>query len=341
MKKPRTKPPPLLDGGGFVLSQASPKPPIATTVSLLQIFNDRHPFAMNFFKPPLIVTATSSEAGSSATPAKPFSINTDEILSFADLITRLEWASASSDHAAPLINTPDRALLQSYPSATELTDRTTALLKASQGLAAINKKSDATVEPLKKTTAEPPFPLSKEDKAWLEAVKNQPNMTLTAPNPLLQPIQHFWQLEGNSISGTPEGEGFASAGLKHAYALSEKFQAQLAEGYKTGKPIRITVDDTLSIVFKIKGKQVSAEFLSTNGDAKALGQLSAQLEQLKAQMVQKQLPVGDLSFRPMTASSTEASAEEQGNQSHQKQQEHPSQNPHQNTPSKQQQQQGS
>jgi hypothetical protein len=298
---------------------------------------------MNFFKPPLVVNATtaaSSEASASATPSKPFSINTDEIRSFADLITSLEWASASSDHSAPLITAPDRALLQSYPSANELTDRTAALLKASQGLASTAKKSDATAESIKKPTAEPPFPLSKEDKAWLEALKNQPNMTLTAPNPLLQPIQHFWQLEGNSISGTPEGEGFASAGLKHAYALSEKLQAQLAEGYKTGKPIRITVDDTLSIVFKIKGKQVSAEFLSTTGDTKALGQLSAQLEQLKAQMVQKQLPVGDLSFRPMEA--TEASAEERGNQSHQQQQgEQSSHNPHQNTPSEQQQQQGS
>jgi hypothetical protein len=296
---------------------------------------------MNFFKPPLVVNATnaSADAGVSANPPKPFSINTDEIRSFADLITSLEWASASSDHSAPLITAPDRALLQSYPSANELTDRTAALLKASQGLASTLNKSDSTAESLKKPIAEPLFPLSKEDKAWLEAVKNQPNMTLTAPNPLLQPIQHFWQLEGNSISGTPEGEGFASAGLKHAYALSEKLQAQLAEGYKTGKPIRITVDDTLSIVFKIKGKQVSAEFLSTTGDAKALGQLSAQLEQLKAQMVQKQLPVGDLSFRPMET--TETSAEERANQSHQKQQEQSSHNPHQNTPTEQQQQQGS
>ena len=271
---------------------------------------------MNFFKPPLVINTTtnaSTEAGASAQPPKPFSINTDEIRSFADLITSLEWESASSDHSTPLISAPDRALLQSYPSSSEITDRTAALLKASQGLASTLQKTETTTEASPKTTTETPIPLSKEDKAWLEALKNQPNSTFAVPNPLLQPIQHFWQMGGNSTSGITEGEGFASSGLKHAYALSEKLQAQLAEGYKTGKPIRIAVDDTLSIVFKIKGKQVSVEFISTTGDAKALGQLSAQLEQLKAQMLQKQLPVGDLSFRPMD--STEKSAEDRSKQS--------------------------
>jgi hypothetical protein len=293
---------------------------------------------MNFFKPPLVITTTtnaSTEAGASAQPPKPFSINTDEIRSFADLITSLEWASASSDHSTPLISAPDRALLQSYPSANEITDRTAALLKASQGLASTLQKTETTAEATPKKTTEPPFQLSKEDKAWLEALKNQPNSTLTVPNPLLQPIQHFWQMGGNIASGITEGESFASSGLKHAYALSEKLQAQLAEGYKTGKPIRITVDDILSIVFKIKGKQVSAEFISTTGDAKALGQLSAQLEQLKAQMVQKQLPVGDLSFRPMD--STETSAEDRSKQSPNQQQKHEnhSQNPQQTNQSEQ------
>ena len=288
---------------------------------------------MNFFKPPLVITTTtnaSTETGASAQPPKPFSINTDEIRSFADLITSLEWASASSDHSTPLISAPDRALLQSYPSANEITDRTAALLKASQGLASTLQKTETTAEATKKTTTEPPFPLSKEDKAWLEALKNQPNTPLTVPNPLLQPIQHFWQMGGNSANSLTEGESFASSGLKHAYALSEKLQAQLAEGYKTGKPIRITVDDTLSIVFKIKGKQVSAEFISTTGDTKALGQLSAQLEQLKAQMVQKQLPVGDLSFRPMD--STETSAEDSSKQSPKQHSnpEHDSSNPQSN-----------
>jgi hypothetical protein len=294
---------------------------------------------MNFFKPPLVITTannTTADAGSTAqSSSKPFSLNTEDIRSFADLITSLEWAGASSDLSTPLITAPDRALLQSYPSANEITDRATALLKASQGLASLNKKAEVIVELPKKPTAEPPFPLSKEDKTWLEALKKQPNTSFTVPNPLLQPIQHFWQQEGTSPNGMAEGEGFASAGLKHAYALSEKLQAQLAEGYKTGKPIRIMVDDTLSIVFKIKGKQVSAEFLSTTGDAKALGQLSAQLEQLKAQMVQKQLPVGELSFRPMTDTPETATEDNRSNNPHQKHNQHPSQNPHQhNQPEK-------
>ncbi len=296
---------------------------------------------MNFFNPPLPVTlanVSSLEASTSnAIPPKPFTINTDDIRSFADLITSLEWAGASSDLSSPLITVPDRALLQNYPSANEITDRTAALLKASQGLASSLLKSDVKAEVLKPHPPESLSLLSKEDKAWVEALKNQPNMTVTTPNPLLQPIQHFWQLEGNSTNDISVGEGFASAGLKQAYALSEKLQAQLAEGYKTGKPVRIMVDDTLFIVFKIKDKQVSAQFLSSLGEGnKGLGHLSAQLEQLKAQLMQKQLPVGDLSFRPMAASA-EPFVEEQTKQSHKKQQEQPSQHPNHNNTSDQQQ----
>jgi hypothetical protein len=253
----------------------------------------------------LVIPASVSSEASMVTGNSPNNLYTDAeattVQSFADLITSLAWAGASNTPTLQLIEDkqPETTDTRSFGQQEGLTE---GLLKATEGLSTISQKLKTVQEPeaLQKP-AETPSSLTADDKAWLEALKNQPNTTLTIPNPLLQPIQHFWALEDNHIGGSTSLEGFASSGLKYAYALSEKLQAQLAEGYKSGKPVRITVDDTLAIVFKIKGKQVSAEFLSANGtDTAAMGLLAAQLEQLKQTLLQKQLPIGQLSTRNTT-----------------------------------------
>lgn len=258
--------------------------------------------------PPVVATTTLAPVetitiGGSNGGANTLYTETDvaAVQSFADLITSLAWAGASSTPTLQLIEDkqPETTDTRFFGQQDGLTE---GLLKATEGLSTVSQKLKVAQESLVASKPfEKPLPLTTEDKAWLEALKNQPNATLTVPNPLLQPIQHFWALEDNRTGGSNSSEGFASSGLKYAYALSEKLQAQLAEGYKSGKPVRITVDDTLAIVFKIKGKQVSAEFLSANGaDATAMGLLAAQLEQLKQTLLQKQLPVGQLSMRHTT-----------------------------------------
>lgn len=260
-----------------------------------------HPVTQSASSPALVENVTLVGGGNNTVNTVYTDTDVAVVQSFADLITSLAWAGASNTPTLQLIDDkqPETTNTHSFGQQEGLTE---GLLKATEGLSTVSQKLKVAQESLVASKPlEKPLPLTTEDKAWLEALKNQPNTTLTVPNPLLQPIQHFWALEDNRTGGSNLSEGFASSGLKYAYALSEKLQAQLAEGYKSGRPVRITVDDTLAIVFKIKGKQVNAEFLSTNGaDTNAMGLLAAQLEQLKQTLLQKQLPVGQLSMRQAT-----------------------------------------
>ncbi len=79
------------------------------------------------------------------------------------------------------------------------------------------------------------------------------------------------------------------------HEISEKLAKLIEKGYKTGKPIRVDLDDKSSIVLKIKNGRVSAEFMST--DRTIALYMRQGLEELRSRLESKNLPVDTLEYR--------------------------------------------
>lgn len=90
----------------------------------------------------------------------------------------------------------------------------------------------------------------------------------------------------------PEGEAeFSYQGAPISKALSDMIQ----QGIKSGRPFRVEVDDNSSIVIKIRNGKVSAEFISS--DRAAAMYIKNELDDLRARLASKKLPVDDLTYR--------------------------------------------
>lgn len=94
------------------------------------------------------------------------------------------------------------------------------------------------------------------------------------------PVQSVFPVEKN---GSISYQGFG---------VSEQLDALIQQGYKTGRPIRVELNDKTSLVLKIKNGQVSAEFVSS--DRAASMAMQQQLDELRNRMSAKNLPVGTL-----------------------------------------------
>ncbi|MEB3286294.1 MAG: hypothetical protein VKJ04_02205 [Vampirovibrionales bacterium] len=79
------------------------------------------------------------------------------------------------------------------------------------------------------------------------------------------------------------------------FEVSDNLKSMVAKGIKSGQPIRIELDANASIVLKFKNGRVSAEFLSN--EHIAAWAMKQQLETLKQQLLSKNLPVDDLTYR--------------------------------------------
>lgn len=121
--------------------------------------------------------------------------------------------------------------------------------------------------------------LSKTDVDYLKqaVIPNIPILTGTVP------IQ-------NVFPTTSEGE-ISYRGFNVSPPLSEL----IAHGYKTGRPIRVELDNDSAIVLKIRDGRVSAEFVSVEQSA-ALA-MQQEFAELRSRLVARNLPVGTLEAR--------------------------------------------
>ena len=152
---------------------------------------------------------------------------------------------------------------------------TDSLLNTVQGALAIDGSDAKTV---KKDLEQMMGDLTPEDAAYLKTI-NPNGLPIAPPVPLNQLIPV-------DDEGKPQFDKIpASKGLSD----------MLEKAYKTGRPIRVELENGGSIILKIKAGKVSAEFIATD-QANAL-YLKQQLAELKQRMESKNLPVGQLDAR--------------------------------------------
>jgi hypothetical protein len=148
-------------------------------------------------------------------------------------------------------------------------------LNTVQGALAIDGSDAKTV---KKDLEQMMGDMTPEDVAYLKTI-NPNGLPIAPPVPLNQLIPV-------DDEGKPQFDKIpASKGLSEI----------LEKAYKTGRPIRVELDNGGSIILKIKAGKVSAEFIATD-QANAL-YLKQQLAELKQRMESKNLPVGQLDAR--------------------------------------------
>lgn len=152
---------------------------------------------------------------------------------------------------------------------------TDSLLNTVQGALAIDGSDAKTI---KKDLEQMMGDLTPEDAAYLKTI-NPNGLPIAPPVPLNQLIPV-------DDEGKPQFDKIpASKGLSD----------MLEKAYKTGRPIRVELENGGSIILKIKAGKVSAEFIATD-QANAL-YLKQQLAELKQRMESKNLPVGQLDAR--------------------------------------------
>lgn len=79
------------------------------------------------------------------------------------------------------------------------------------------------------------------------------------------------------------------------FEISPKLAELIEKGYKSGRPIRVELDNNSAVVLKIRNGQVSAEFVST--DKAAAFVMQQELDDLRNRMAARNLPVGTLEYK--------------------------------------------
>ncbi|MBX2861095.1 MAG: hypothetical protein KTR14_07660 [Vampirovibrio sp.] len=77
--------------------------------------------------------------------------------------------------------------------------------------------------------------------------------------------------------------------------FSKAFSEMVQSAYKTGRPVRIDLENQTSVILKIRNGKVSAEFLSA--DPKTSLYLKQHVAELRHRMEAEELPVDQLSYR--------------------------------------------
>lgn len=259
----------------------------------------------------LNVSAISTDYGANGqtlSSGKAFSGNVSD-LAFWDLFQQIRQSSSSQTVLQGQVTaSANEALATSEPSAnTPLGNaaNAAALQKADENLAhaaqttqAHGKHTDAPLE-LK-------GPLTKDDERFLEWMLNQANQPpVVLPNGLPIPA---W-VANSTFSQDKQA---AYSGL--ASQLSEDMVALVKQAYKTGRAIRVPLQNQTELILKIYQDRVSAEFIgSQSAMASTLQQTVADL---KRHLASKQnLPIGDIGYRheeqPQRQPSSSSDAEDE------------------------------
>ena len=125
--------------------------------------------------------------------------------------------------------------------------------------------------------------LSPQDIAWIQQTQT---LLIGMPNGL--PFQAIMP-QGASPGSLNERGAWSRAGL------SSHLGQQIESAYQSGKSLRVAMDDRSAIIFKFHGGKVSAEFLTQ--DQTAAMYLKQSMDALRQRLADKNLPVGDLTYR--------------------------------------------
>ena len=173
------------------------------------------------------------------------------------------------------------------------------------------RTEDSTVAHTQKTKAptEPPKPL--------------PAHLLQAQAPFWQQLLRHEALNERLGHGTGQGEQAQrqpnattlEAATPAKSGLSARMVQWLEHSGRKGQPIRVTVDETLSLVLRISQGKVRAEFISAQGQHMA--GLQAQVSALYQQLQQQKLPVANFIARSERREEGEARQQQHANQNEQ------------------------
>lgn len=135
-------------------------------------------------------------------------------------------------------------------------------------------------------------PLSKQDGDFLEWLVNQQTPVNVQLNGLPVNLQLPAWLAGQAMS---QGGGGGSRGVTGQ--LSEQMATLVKEASRTGRAIRVPLQNSVEVILKIRHGQVSAEFLTPD----ASPSLQQTVAELRQHLASKALPVGTIGVRQRTA----------------------------------------
>ncbi len=239
---------------------------------------------MNQSSVPTVTQATSNTT-STAKAASNFKGDVSE-LAFWNLFQQLQTSGTKqqalqgnvSVTVAPSIEPEADAPLsqQASPSSVAVTDDTQA-----------NKAATTTAQQTDKAL-KLDGPITAEDERFLEWLIHSANEPPTIlPNGLPIPA---WV--ANSTFNQQRQSTFSGM----ASQLSEDMVALVKQAYKTGRSIRVPLQNKTELILKIHQDKVSAEFIASN--ASMANTLQQTVADLKRHLANKQhLPIGDIAYR--------------------------------------------
>jgi hypothetical protein len=208
-------------------------------------------------------------------------------LAFFQLFQQLgKQPGLSAGHPAPLFSTPEEAaqpsLLVDSPDHND-TSSSPETLKATVSKVVATSGDD--LPPLKLDK-----PLSKQDGDFLEWLVNQQTPVNVQLNGLPVNIHMPAWLAGQAMSQGGGGNRAVSG------QLSEQMVALVKEATRTGRAIRVPLQNSVEVILKIRHGQVSAEFLTPD----ASPSLQQTVAELRQHLASKSLPVGTIGVREHT-----------------------------------------
>jgi hypothetical protein len=260
------------------------------------------------------------------------SLSIQEALSFFEHLEQLNaLASANAPSTAALLSEANpwatqQAWLASNAASTQVQVLAAPLKEGNDAVAALYPSG---VEAL--GTPQSPAQRNEEVSTPTPQTKATAEATKPLPAHLLQAQAPFWQQllrhealndrlghgagQGGEAQRQPNSPQPLEATPPAKGGLSARMVQWLEHSGRKGQPIRVTVDETLSLVLRISQGKVRAEFISAQGQHMA--GLQAQVSALYQQLQQQKLPVASFSARSERREETEARQQPHGGQDQQ------------------------
>lgn len=219
------------------------------------------------------------------TGASPDRLGDNLDLSFLDLLTSLSPNPGVDTQAAVSTEKPEESEKKPETTGEGATQANTADSATNNvyqlpvsDRTATDRESDAAYSDVADRTLKA-SDLSATDLNYLKQVVI-PNLPILTGN---VPFQSVFPTEPD---GTASYRGFD---------VSPSLSELIEHGYKTGRPIRVEMDEKSAIVLKIRDGRVSAEFVSA--EQGAVLALQQELNELRGRLAARNLPVGTLESR--------------------------------------------
>lgn len=231
-------------------------------------------------------------------------------VSFLDLLANLpsrpQPATQSKATAEPLVDQMKEAvrseLLNNLAESQVKAAKTETTQPGSE-----TKPSSPAHDSKKSHGADSPIRLSKEETSEWKALWLNPNQPLPTGLPI--------GLNANGLGIAQEMAANANSTIadnSRMLMLQEKWTNLMQKAQQLGRPIRVDLDEQLSLLLRIRQGKVSAEWVANGTQAQGkLAALAAQVQALKQRMQEADLPVEDLHVRQDDAQSQNSHSRQQ------------------------------